>query len=282
MGFREEIILKDVIVYGGTRGIGKNIAISFFAKGYNVTVSSGNERNLQEIRNEIKGLNTVKADVGDVEEVRSAFEGHKERFGKIPYVVVNTAAIQGALGPAWQLKQEDFEKIIKTNLVGSFNVIKVAAEGMIKERSGGSIILFSGGGACYARPNFSGYGTSKTGVLRLAETVSEELVLSGNMNIIINVIAPGAVKTGMTDEILRSKELAGEKAYNEALQVSKTGGTYPEDIFRLVEFLSVPEMNKGITGRLIHYRDNYTAFANIHSKKEYFEAGKLRRINIPE
>ncbi len=274
--------MKDVIIYGGSRGIGKSMAVSFYKKGYNVTAVSRNIKKLIEMQRDFPDLNITAADVCSIEEVRFAFSGHKKRFGVIPFAVVVTAGIQGALGPVWELTQEEFESAIKANLIGSFNTAKVAVENMIEEKSGGSIIVFSGGGSCYARLYFSAYGVSKTGVLRLVENFSDELILKGHSNIIINAIAPGAVKTDMTEEILKSKELAGEKAYNEALEISRTGGTDPKEIFKLIEFLSIPEMNKGISGRLIHYKDNYMDFANNHNKNEFFEAGKLRRINIPE
>ena|GEM_PF-3512234 len=276
--------MESVIVFGGSLGIGKIIAVYFLEKGCKVTVFARTKNNLESLRDEVEKrgmyVNILSGNVGSIKEVKKGFEKHYKIYGSYPSFIISTAGIQGVLGPAWTLSQDDFEEVIKVNLTGSFNISKTAIEILIKERISGSIILFSGGGSCNSRPNFSSYGVSKTGVLRLVETIADELKSNDHGEIIINAVAPGAVKTRMTEEVLSSKEKSGDKAYEEAFETMESGGTEPGDIIRLVEFLCNREMNKGISGRLIHFRDEYKKFADVHTSAVYSDAGKLRRIKL--
>ncbi len=276
--------MKSVIVFGGSLGIGKKIAFHFLENKYNATVFARAKSNLELFRREAedKGMhaNIQQGDVGNIDDVKNAFKEHKKNYGSFPSYVINTAGIQGALGPAWSLSQADFENVIKVNLTGSFNVSKTAIENLIGEKKSGSIILFSGGGSCYARPNFSSYGVSKTGVIRLVETIAEELKQNGLKGIIINAVSPGAVRTRMTEEVLNSKERAGDKAFGEAKKTMENGGTRLKDVIELVDFLCNNDLNKGLSGRLIHFRDDYKKFAEIQKDKIHDDAGKLRRVKL--
>ncbi len=84
----------------------------------------------------------------------------------------------------------------------------------------------------------------------------------------------------MTEQIIQAGANAGAKAIREAEQVRATGGTPPEQIFALVDFLCDIERNKGITGRLIHVRDSYTEFVSKFNVDFPEEAGKLRRVPL--
>jgi NAD(P)-dependent dehydrogenase (short-subunit alcohol dehydrogenase family) len=168
---------------------------------------------------------------------------------------------------------------LKINLLGRFIVSKAAIKRMLTVGYG-SIIMFSGGGAAYGRSNFNAYGVSKTGVLRMIETIAEELKVAGYPNIIINAIAPGAVKTRMTTEILKAGERAGRKALQEAAKVFESGGTSASRIIDLVDFLIDVKLNNGLTGRLIHVREDYRKLVKKYRKKISDEIGKLRRVPI--
>jgi NAD(P)-dependent dehydrogenase (short-subunit alcohol dehydrogenase family) len=267
--------LETAIIFGGTQGIGHIIAEYFVKKNISISICA---RNIDDMIN-INKINFIKCNVGNGIEVKSSFEDHINKFGTTPDFIINAAGVQGELGYSWTISEADFENTIKTNLTGCFNVAKVAIENLLLYKKSGSIIMFSGGGSCYARPNFISYGVSKTGVLRLVETISEELKISGNEKIIINAIAPGSVNTKMTKEVIESKDRVGIKAYNEACETVKNGGTKLDEITNLVEFLCDFEKNRYISGRLIHVRENYNGFVESELfKKE--ENGKLRRINL--
>ena len=162
---------------------------------------------------------------------------------------------------------------------------------MLRENSG-TIILFSGGGAAYARPHFSAYGASKTGVLRLVETVHEEVLEHQRIaaetrdavieaGIRIYAVAPGAVSTKMTEEVLESKDQAGGKAYEEALHTKQEGGTSPEKAAALCLYLSTARP-ACLSGRLIHanepYQNYVTMLQNDQGSSAQNEKGFLRRV----
>ena len=259
------------------------IATHFAAKGCQVSVAARDQVALSELRETIRAkgwiINTVSTDVGDIGQVHKVFEAHHSQFGSNPEVVVNAAGVQGPMGPAWTLEPAEWEAAIRINLVGSYFVTKAAIESMLSIGYG-TIIHFSGGGAAYARPNFSSYASSKTGVLRLVENIAEELTLAGYPRITINAIAPGAVKTRMTEQIIQAGVNAGAKAIQEAEQIWTTGGTPPELILALVDFLCDLGRNECISGRLIHVRDNYAEFVRKFVLGFPEEAGKLRRVPL--
>ena len=145
---------------------------------------------------------------------------------------------------------------------------------MIKQKSG-KIINFSGGGATSARPHFSAYGASKTAVVRLTETIAEE---NKPFNIQINAIAPGAVNTRMTGEVISAGKEAGEKGLAEAVKQLETGGTPLEKPANLAVFLASGESD-GITGRLISaVWDDWQVIAKQTAQSKSGDLYTLRRI----
>jgi 3-oxoacyl-[acyl-carrier protein] reductase len=267
--------MKSAIIFGGSRGIGWLISEYLIEQGYKVSIVSrqASRENIHPAENTVQILQT---DITNETMVKACFDQHLSHFNYEPELVINAAAIQGPIGPTWTLSSEEWEQTVRINLIGSFHVTKYAVQAMLRSGSG-SIILFSGGGAAYARPNFSSYGVSKTGVLRLVETVSEELKQI-NSNIIINAIAPGAVKTKMTEEIITAGDQAGAKAYLEAEETVKNGGTPSEQITSLIDYLADHKRNREISGRLIHVREDYLQFPELLSE----QAGKLRRVSFLE
>ena len=272
--------MHSVIIFGGSRGIGRLIANYLIQNGNEVSVVARDSRMLTRFKRSIsQRINTVKADVVIEKEVIHAFNAHKKEWGKSPDVVINCAAIQGPIGNSWTVPLKSWEETVRINLLGSFIVARAAVRQMIK-KGYGSVIMFSGGGAAYARPNFSAYGISKTGVLRMVETMAEELITAGYPNVIINAVAPGAFKTGMMTEILKAGEKAGKKALDEAAQVIENGGTTAWEIIDLVNFLIDVKLNNSLTGRLIHVREDYRRLVKKYGKKVPDEIGKIRRIPI--
>ncbi len=255
--------MSSAIVFGASRGIGRMIASHFDERGWSVTRASRS--------------GAPPADVADEAAVRRVFANHQTAFGSAPDAVVNTAALQGPIGPAWTLDSNEWAEVVRTNLVGAFIVTKCAVEAMLP-RGSGSIIQLSGGGAAFGRPHFSSYGASKAGLLRLVETVAGELLEAGQAGIIINAIAPGGVKTDMTEEVLRHAERAGAKEAAQAEEVMRSGGTPPALIAALVDFLCDGAAARGISGRLFHVKDDYIGFASATDVPN--EAGKLRRVPL--
>jgi len=273
--------MKSILIVGGAQGIGKFITLHFAAQGIPLSVAARNQPALEQLKTELSEnksrINFLSIDVTNAQQVSEAFAAHHATFGNHPDIVINTAGVLGPIGYIWDQPITEWELTVKTNLLGSLLVTQQAIKGMLLTGHG-SIIHFSGGGSAYARPNFSAYGVSKTGLLRMIENAAEELKIAGYPNIIVNAIAPGAVKTRMTYQVVESGEQAGAKAVKEAEDVIRTGGTPPDQIIALIEFLCDPDKNKGLSGRLIHVRDNYVDFTKNHPNGFPEERGKLRRI----
>ncbi len=210
----------------------------------------------------------IRADTRDFEAVSAAVDRMRVSFGGV-YVLVAAAAVQGQIGPLAECKPKLWAETIETNLVGVMNCLRAVLPHMI-ERRAGKIIVLSGGGAAYARPYFSSYAASKAAVVRLVESVAEEV---RDFNIQINCLAPGGTYTHMTDEIIHAGEKAGQKDQEEAEQVRLTGGTPPEKQIRLALFLASEQSNH-ISGKLIHVNDDWKRLeANMNP-----EAYTLRRV----
>jgi len=243
--------LKDkvAIVTGAGRGIGRAIALAFAREGANVVVVS---RTLSEVENtaaQVLALGrralALRVDVSRMEEVENMVKSTLRDFGRID-VLVNNAGILGPVGPLIENDVEHWIETVKVNLTGTFLCCKAVLPIMIKQ-GGGKIINLSGGGAAYPRPRFSAYATSKAAVVRLTETLAEELK---EFNVQVNAIAPGAINTRIQEEILAVGDAAGEKAIAEAKKTRETGGTPPDVPAALAVFLASDESD-GLTGKLI-------------------------------
>ena len=141
------------------------------------------------------------------------------------------------------------------------------------------MICFSGGGSTSPRPNFSAYGVAKTGVVRLVEMLASEW--QGNPPD-INAIAPGAIFTKMTEEVLaRGEKLAGQKEFESAAKMQRDNSAKLEKVLGLVEFL-LSEKSDGISGKLISAPwDPWQNLAALREELMKSDIYTLRRI-VPE
>lgn len=276
---------KVVLIMGGSGGIGFHIAIAFLHSGAYIIISSRSDRKLQEAETHLltstvnqlsledpPQIHTIAGDISNFDDVQCIVDEVIEKYGKID-VVINASGVQSPIGSLWENNPADWTNTVLTNLVGSFNLCRAAIPFM-KEADRGVIILFSGGGAAYARPFFSAYGVGKTGVLRLVETINEEL---SGVPPFIYAIAPGAVKTDMIEEVIQQKDKAGTKAYEEAINVMKGDGVSPEKAAELCLFL-VKETPRCFSGKLIHVNEPYKDYVKMFEGKEMGEKGLLRRM----
>jgi 3-oxoacyl-[acyl-carrier protein] reductase len=276
IGSLQTVSNASVLVTGAGRGIGKRLAIGFAAAGNRVALlaRSKAELDLAHLEIEHAGGNAlrIRADVTDFEQVSAAVDRMRVHYGEV-HVLVCAAAMQGPIGPFVDQSPKAWVETIHTNLLGVMNACKAVLPHMIERRSG-KIIVLSGPGAAQARPNFSAYAASKAAVVRLAETIAEEV---RDHNIQINCMAPGATYTHMTDELLRAGERAGWKETEEALEVRRTGGVAPEKQIQLALFLASEQANH-ISGKLIHVNDDWKKLRseNIHS--EIYTLRRVQRV----
>ena len=235
-------------VTGAGRGIGQAVALALARAGANLVLVARSADELADTRRRVESLGcnacAVPADVAHSEQVRRAVAEGLSRFGKLD-ALVNCAGCQGPIGPLWENNADDWTRAIQVNLVGTFRCIHAVLPGMVAQRHG-KVINFSGGGATTARPNFSSYAASKAAVVRLTETLAEEL---RPYNIQVNAVAPGAVNTRMLDELLAAGEAAGPER-GEAQARKLKGGTPVELAAQLVVFLA-SDASGALTGKLI-------------------------------
>jgi len=240
---------KVAIVTGSGRGIGKAIAIGFAKEGASLVVVSRTFSEVLETAEEIEALSVealpLRVDVSSRSDVENMVEKALGRFGRID-ILVNNAGIIGPIGPLHQNDVDEWIETIHVNLIGVFLCCRAVLPVMIRQRRG-KIINLSGGGAAYPKPNFSAYACSKAAVVRLTETLAEEVK---DYNIQVNAIAPGIVKTRMVERIVQAGETAGERAFLDAKRVLEGGGVGLEPVICLAVFLASEESG-GLTGRLI-------------------------------
>lgn len=245
---------KVVLITGGSMGIGRCLAQAFTSEGAKVFSCSRNT--------------TPPVDVAKEALVKEWIEDIFQRTRRID-VLINCAGIYGPIGPIETLPQEEWEKTITINLLGTANSIRAVIP-IMKRQKRGKIINFSGGGVGgKLNPNFSAYIASKAGVAALTEVVARELE---PWNIQVNAIAPGAVNTRFLDQVLEAGERAGADFYKQVLKQKEEGGVPPELSAKLALFLASPEADS-ITGKILSAK--WDDWAQFQSKS----FGYLRRID---
>jgi 3-oxoacyl-[acyl-carrier protein] reductase len=170
--------------------------------------------------------------------------------------VVTCAGLQGEVGPALGCDPAKWSATVRANLDGTYFTLRAFAPLLAQAPRRAKVVCFSGGGATKPRPNFSAYGVAKTGVVRLVETIADE---ERARPLDLNAIAPGAINTRLTDEVLAlgpavvgAAEFAAAqktKAAVPSVGLAKEGGAL-EKALDCVEWLLSPASD-GISGRLI-------------------------------
>jgi NAD(P)-dependent dehydrogenase (short-subunit alcohol dehydrogenase family) len=244
--------LKDkvAIVVGAGRGIGEAIALRFADEGARLVLAARTVSELDSVAAQIRtGRNKAlvhSTDVTDRLQVNHLVEAALEAFGRID-VLVNAAGSYGPIGPLWEVDAEEWMKTFSVNVFSAFLLCQAVLPHMIHTRRG-KIIHFSGGGATAPLPRFTAYGVSKGALVRLTETLAEEV---REYNIQINAIAPGAVDTQLQDQVLAAGAKAGD-LYHRMRRMRETGegGTSRDLPAELAVFLC-SEDSCGLTGKLI-------------------------------
>ncbi len=198
---------KTVLVTGASRGIGKAIAVKFAKKGYNVVISCvRREEQLLQTKKEIESFQVsclpYLGDMGVAENCAELFKKIRKQFGGLD-VLVNNAGIS-YIGLLQDMKPEDWELILRTNLTSVFNCCKLAIPMMLEKKQGKIINISSVWGVCGASCE-AAYSATKGGVNALTKALAKELAPS---NIQVNAIACGAIDTEM-NHFLDDEELIG-------------------------------------------------------------------------
>ena len=158
------------------------------------------------------------------------------------------AGLQGEIGPAISADPAKWSATVRANLDGTFFPIRAFHALLARAPRRAKVVAFSGGGATKPRVNFSAYGVAKTGVVRLIETLAEEL---RDQPIDLNSIAPGAINTRLTDEVIAlGPTVAGAAEHAAAVKQKASGGASLDKALGLIEWLLSPASD-GVSGRLL-------------------------------
>jgi len=235
----------NIVITGGGSGIGAALAEKLGEQGHSVIICGRRKKKLQDVVGAKANISMFQCDVSSEKEVRALSRFIKKRHKYID-VLINNAGLFGAIGRFDRTNSSSWKKTFDINTFGTYLVSKHLLPLLLKS-SVKKIINFSGGGAFNSFPNYSAYAVSKAAVVRLSETIAEELVDEG---VQVNCIAPGFVATEIHDATLNeSKEVAGDH-YDLTREKLEKGSVPLEVVVNCVKFL-ISDKADELTGKTI-------------------------------
>jgi 3-oxoacyl-[acyl-carrier protein] reductase len=233
---------KNALVTGGGRGIGYEIAATFAAAGCNVAVSDIDSDSVQAAATKVENSGVqslgLTGDVSSVDNVRSMYSAFFEKFPTLDILINNAGITRDTL--CVRMKEEDWDLVLKVNLKGAFVCCKEAMRPMMKAR-GGKIINIASIVGIIGNAGQANYSASKAGIIGLTKSLAKELA---SRSITVNAVAPGFIKTSMTDSLPESER----EKLAAAIPLQRLGS--PSDVANVVLFLASP-LADYITGEVI-------------------------------
>ncbi len=267
----------NLVVTGSSSGIGRGLVLRLIGRGHLVWGLARSDQS--DLEGKHKGrFRSSRCDVAQWDALERAAREVERAW---PHVdgLVTCAGLQGEIGRAMTADPARWGATVRANLDGTFHAIRAFHPLLSRVPRRAKIVCFSGGGATKARARFSAYGAAKAAVARLVETIAEE---EKSAALDINAVAPGAIHTRLTEEVLAlGPSVAGEAEYQAALKQKDAGGAPLERALDLVEWLLSPESD-GISGRLLSAP--WDPWPGLAKNKEALAASDvytLRRI-VPE
>jgi dehydrogenase/reductase SDR family protein 4 len=237
---------KTALVTGGSRGIGRAIAMAFADAGANVVISSRKLENLEKVAEEIRAMGhqvlPVAAHNREPDDIRRLMSTFKAEFGRLD-ILVNNAATNPVMSALVDIEEKTFDVIMNTNLKGYFLLSQMAARMMIEQGEGGSILNISSIGGVSPDKGLGVYCISKAAINMLTRALAIEL---GEYNIRVNALAPGVVQTRFSQALWSNEPLMAEEMKHTPLQRI----AQPEEIARMA-LAMVSDTSSYITGQII-------------------------------
>jgi 3-oxoacyl-[acyl-carrier protein] reductase len=234
---------RVALVTGGSRGIGRAIALQLAADGHAVVVNySANSSAASEVVKSIESAGgraiAAKGDVSDPEQVGQVFDLISAELGTVDVLVNNAGITKDNL--LLRMSQEDFDSVIQTNLRSAFLCTKSSLRGMLKARWGRIISIASVAGIT-GNAGQANYAASKAGMIAFSKSIAKEV---GSRGITSNVVAPGYIETGMTDSLSDNIK----RAASASISLGRFG--QPEEVAAAVGFLA-SDSSSYITGQVL-------------------------------
>lgn len=234
---------KVALVTGASRGIGRKIAVTLAGYGASVIVNyNGSWEKADEVVKEITDnggqAEAIQCNVAEFDRAKELIDGIVKTYGRLDILVNNAGITKDNL--IMKMSEDDFDAVIDTNLKGAFNCIRHVSRQMLKQRSG-RIINISSVSGVMGNVGQANYCASKAGIIGLTKSVAREL---GSRGITSNAVAPGFIRTEMTDVLPEDVK----KAMGEQIPLKRFGET--EDVAETVAFLASDHAGY-ITGQVI-------------------------------
>lgn len=246
---------KIAAITGGNSGIGQGIAMQLASEGWDIAICDISNSSNPELQKDLSDLGAdvifCDANVSTSLDVNAYFDEIENYFGSAPSLLVNNAGIQ-TWASLLDLKEEDWDRVIATNLKGCFLNTQAAAKSMIKYNVSGSIVNIGSGCNQHAFPKLVDYTASKGGIEMFTKVAAIEL---GEHKIRVNCVAPG----GILIERTQAECPDYEDVWSKASALKRVG--YPEDIANAISFLA-SEKSGYITGQTIFVDGGVNSKAN--------------------
>lgn len=235
---------KVAMITGGSRGIGKEVALTFAKKGYNIIINYVSDKTdivalEKEFRENKAECLIIKADVSKTEEVEEMVKQAIEKFGQIDVLVNNAGITKDNL--LMRMTEEDFDRVLQINLKGTFLVTKAVTKYMMKKREG-SIINLSSVVGVTGNAGQCNYAASKAGIIGFTKSLAKEL---SSRNIRANAVAPGFIETDMTEVL---NDIVKENIQSQ-IPLKRMGTA--KEVANLIYFLG-SEQSAYITGQVVN------------------------------
>jgi 3-oxoacyl-[acyl-carrier protein] reductase len=237
-----ELTDKTALVTGATGGIGGAIARALHKQGVTVAVSGRQQDKLDKLAAELGSkVHVCPCDLGNKAQVAKLIDEATAKLGRLDILVNNAGLTKDNLFMV--MKDEQWDEVIAVNLTSTFMLMRAAARGMMRAKTGyGRIVNISSVSGIIGNPGQGNYAASKAGMIGMSKSLAREVASRG---ITVNCIAPGFISTPMTDA-LNEKQVA---AIREAIPAQKFGT--PDDIAAATVYLASPEAGY-MTGQTLH------------------------------
>lgn len=253
MSYFSELKEKKVLVVGGSKGIGRDIALAFSKLGADVVITGRNEHDLSKTTEELKVFNPncsyLTADIQNVNEIYNMVDSAFSRMGRID-ILINNAGIN-IPKPALEVTEEDWDRVLDTNLKGTFFCSQRVGKHMIEKRTAGKIINIVSQMAFVGYIKRAAYCSSKGGAVQLTRALAIEWA---QHQIKVNAVAPTFIETDFTKKMFDDQDF-----YKDVVSRIPLGTlAKPDDVTGAVLFLA-SDLANFVTGETIRVDGGWTA-----------------------